>query len=74
MRTWDLFDTLAAGRVIGPPAGEQEHHFKLAENVARVEKGDLVVSDYYDPKKAMGVLRKVCGLQNELLVTASGKR
>jgi len=72
--SWDLFDTLVAGRNPKVAAGNQEGHFPIAENIAMVRPEDIVVSDYYDPAKAERLLREVAGLPNRLFVTEGGKR
>jgi hypothetical protein len=45
VNSWDLFDTLAAGRNPEAPAGDQREHLPIAENVAKVEPDDIVISD-----------------------------
>lgn len=73
MKSFDLFDTLVAGRDPSIPAGNQNEYFAIAENVAKVQSDSIVVSDYYDPSKAQLLLRKICGLENSLTVTEDGK-
>jgi hypothetical protein len=74
MRSFDLFGTLIAGAATNIPDGDQEHHFPIAENIAKVQPGDIVVSDYYDEAKALRLLRDVAGLTNRLIVSEDGKR
>jgi hypothetical protein len=73
VRSFDLFGTLCAGRNPAVRDGDQESHLPIAENVARVRRGDLVISDYYDAEKAQRILKEVCGLDNDLIVTHDGK-
>ena len=74
MKTFDLFNTLATSR-FGLDAGEVpiECHIPIAENIAKVRPGDLVVSDYYDTGKAQRILREICQLGNVLICTENGK-
>src|SRR5271155_452427 len=73
MDSWDLFDTLVAGRDIATPCGDQPegNHFPILENVLKVMQGDVVASDYYDSAKARRILLGVAKLNNRLYV---GKR
>jgi len=73
MNSFDLFGTLIAGAACDTPDGDQEHHFTIAENIAKVQPGDIVISDYYDQAKALRLLRDVAGLSNKLIVTEDGK-
>lgn len=73
MNSFDLWGTLVAGFEPSVRDGDQAFHFPVAENLARVRGGDLVLSDFYDTAKAQRVLRDVCGLNNELMVTVDGK-
>src|ERR1700719_802398 len=74
MRSFDLFNTLTASRT-GLNAGEvgMEDHIPIVENVVRVRRGDIVISDYHTRAKAELILRSVCGLSNRLIVTDDGK-
>jgi hypothetical protein len=74
MRSFDLFETLCAAR---NKAGEDEieDHFGIAENCAKVQPGDIVVSEYEDYRrdKARKILDNV-GLQDtKLITTEDGK-
>jgi hypothetical protein len=40
----------------------------LRKTSPRVERDDIVISDYYDPAKAERVMRQVCRLDNRLIV------
>lgn len=75
MRSWDLFDTLVTSRKPGTPAGNEpdDRLIPIAENIAKVQPGDLVISDFDDQSKALRVLRSICGLPNKLTVTPAGK-
>jgi hypothetical protein len=73
MNSWDLFDTLVAAPDPTRPAGDQDEHFAIQENIAKVRPEDVIVSDYYNPQKAEKILRNVCGLSNRLYVTEDGK-
>jgi hypothetical protein len=73
MNSFDLFGTLIAGAACDTPDGDQEHHLTIAENIAKVQPGDIVISDYYDQAKALRLLRDVAGLSNKLIVTEDGK-
>jgi|SRR5580692_598939 hypothetical protein len=70
MHSWDLFDTLVAGRDICTPCGDQPEgsHFPILENVLKVMPGDVVASDYCDSAKANRILLKVARLNNRLYV------
>ena len=71
--SWDLFDTLVAAPDPTRPAGDQDRHFPIAENIAKVQPDDIIVSDYYDREKAERIVREVCGLSNQLYVSEDGK-
>lgn len=73
MKSFDLFGTLIAGRDTRKRDGDQDGHFPIAETVARVERHDLVISDYYDAARAQRLLKEVAGLDNALLVSPDGK-
>ena len=73
MRSFDLFATLCAGRNPSIRDGDQDGHFPIRENIAKVTSQDLVISDYYDTDKADRILNDVCGLRNTLLVSPDGK-
>jgi len=73
MNSYDLFDTLTAAPDPAIPAGDQDRHFPIAENIAKVRPQDVVVSDFYDTPKATRILRDVCGLNNKLICTENGK-
>jgi hypothetical protein len=74
MHSFDLFNTLVTSRR-NLNAGEVpvDHHFAIAENIARVQPDDIVVSDYHDAAKAQRILTEVCGLSNRLICTEDGK-
>jgi hypothetical protein len=74
MKSYDLFSTLVVSRT-GYNAGEVEigEHIPVAENISKVQPEDIVISDYYDPRKAETILRSVCGLDNPIIVTEDGK-
>src|ERR1051326_3923896 len=73
MKSFDLFDTLVAAPDPARPAGDQDRHFPIAENIAKVQPDDIIVSDYYDHAKAERIIREVCRLQNKFFVTEKGK-
>lgn len=73
MNSFDLFDTLVAGRDIRIAAGNQPGQFPIAENIAKVQAGDLIVSDYEHPELAAAVLQRICKLRNNLVVSPDGK-
>jgi hypothetical protein len=70
MNSFDLFDTLVAGRDINTPCGDQPegNHFVIAETLSKVQPDDLIISDYYDPEKAQRIVTNVLGLKNKLIV------
>jgi len=70
MNSWDLFDTLVAGRDIMKPSGDlpEGYHFPIVENVQAVKRDDIIISDYYDHQKAHRILKTVTGLPNKLFV------
>jgi hypothetical protein len=70
--SFDMFDTLIAGRNIKIAAGNQLGQFPIAENVAKVKPGDIIVSDYEHPEKVEAHLRAL-GLNNKAVVTPCGK-
>jgi hypothetical protein len=74
MRTFDLFNTLTTSRY-NTNAGEVpvEQHIPIAENIAKVQPGDIIVSDYHTPEKAQRILTEVCHLSNQLICTEDGK-
>src|SRR5579871_2596618 len=72
-QSFDLFDTLIAGRDIRIAAGNQPGQYPIAENVQKVLKDDIIVSDYDDQARAQKVVREICKLPNCVLVTPSGK-
>jgi hypothetical protein len=74
MKTFDLFHTLVASRH-DMKAGEVdvESHIPIAENIAKVNPEDVIVSDYHTADKAERILRQVCKLPNTLLCTEDGK-
>jgi len=71
MKSFDLFNTLVASEA--QPCGDQNRHFPIAENIAKVKPGDIIISDFYDEAKARHILTDVCGLSNQLVVTEAGK-
>lgn len=75
MRTFDLFNTLATSHTgVGTGEVPVEQHIPIAENIEKVEPEDVIVSDYHSPEKAAKILRRICGLTNNLLiVTEDGK-
>jgi hypothetical protein len=73
MKSFDLFGTLVVGRNPAIRDGDQDSHFPIAENVAKVRRGDLIISDFYHPEKAQRLLKEVAGLDNDLIVTEDGK-
>src|SRR5258707_927221 len=74
MRTYDLFNTLATSRTgVGTGEVAVEEHILIAENLAKVQPEDVIVSDYHTPAKAERILREVCRLSNKLIVTEDGK-
>lgn len=75
MHSYDLFRTLVHSRDGRPGEDEIENHYPIKENVSKVLPGDLIVSDYevHRTNKAVAIVRNVCGLQNEVIVTDGGK-
>jgi hypothetical protein len=73
IHSWDLFRTLAHAR--NGDAGEApiEEHFPILENCLKVQPDDIIVSEYYDLEKATRIVREVCGLHNQVIVTERGK-
>ncbi len=89
MKSWDVFDTLIARRILdghavpglAREAGISELDFErticfpIAENLGQVRPGDLLVSDMHLPDEEIAALvREVTGLQNRVIVTPDGKR
>lgn len=70
INSWDLFDTLVAGRDISTPCGDlpEGNHFPILENVLKVMCDDVIVSDYYDSPKAHRILSNIAKLTNKLHV------
>ena len=73
MNSWDLFRTLCQARNGNAGEAPIEEHYPIAENVANVQQGDIIVSEYYDPEKATRIVREVCGLDNQVFITKNGK-
>jgi hypothetical protein len=74
MNSWDLFRTLCHARDGNAGEAPIHEHYPIAENIAKVQPGDIVVSEYYDRVKAEVILRDICGLKfNTLVVTEKGK-
>lgn len=75
MNSHDLFRTLVHNRTGNPGEGPWEQHYPIAENVARVKPGDLIISDYetHRADKARKIVEDVCGLHNQVIVTDDGK-
>lgn len=82
LKSWDLFDTLVAGRDTRIAAGNQPGVYPIAENVQAVQPDDLIISDYEDRQPAHGnrtgfdVANErllMCGLRNRLFVSGGGK-
>ena len=73
MDSWDLFRTLCHARNGNAGEAPIEEHYPIAENVVKVRPDDIIVSEYYDPEKATRIVREVCGLANQVVVTDSGK-
>src|SRR5665213_2034460 len=75
MNSFDLFNTLVCTRGASERAGDVpvEDLIPIAENVAKVKPDDLIISDFYNPEKALYILRNICNLQNELVCTEDGK-
>lgn len=71
-KSFDLYDTLVCGRNTKVAAGNQKTQFPVAENIAKLEPGDLIVSDYEHPERAKKLLKSL-GITNELFVTGDGK-
>lgn len=70
--SWDLFDTLVAGRDVKVAAGNQTTQFPIIENVLKVQPDDIIVSDHEYFDKALARVREL-GLQNDVIVTPNGK-
>jgi hypothetical protein len=71
--SWDLFRTLCHARNGNAGEAPIAEHYPIAENVAKVQPDDIIVSEYYDPEKATRIVREVCGLGNQVIVTEKGK-
>ena len=75
MKSFDLFRTLTFARNGQPGEDTVESHYPIAENVAKVQSGDIVVSEYEDYRrdKARAILSNI-GLPNtQLITTEDGK-
>jgi hypothetical protein len=75
MNSFDLWDTLVASRDIRIAAGNQAdgQSFPIAENLAKVQPDDLIVSDYEHAHRAVVIVRDVAGLDNMVTCTPDGK-
>ena len=75
MNSFDLFRTLVHARNGKPGEDSVENHYPIAENVAKVQPGDLIVSDYepHRADKAIEIVKRICGLDNRVIVTMDGK-
>jgi hypothetical protein len=73
MRSWDCWDTLIARRSVTDIHDERDNVFPIAENVKRVEPGDILVSDYYDEPLLRSIVPAITGLCNRLIVSEDGK-
>lgn len=73
MNSWDLFRTLCHARNSNAGEAPIHEHYPIAENIAKVQPDDIVVSEYYDPEKATRIVRDICGLGNQVIVTENGK-
>jgi hypothetical protein len=73
VNSWDLFRTLCHARHGNAGEAPVEEHYPVAENVAKVQPGDIVVSEYHTPEKAARIVREACGLGNQVIVTERGK-
>jgi hypothetical protein len=73
LNSWDLFRTLCHARNGNAGEAPIHEHYPIAENVAKVQPDDIIVSEYYDPEKATRIVREVCGLGNQVIVTERGK-
>lgn len=74
MESWDLFDTLVAGRHLEHTGDFVGELYPIAEAIARVKPDDIIISDYYTHEAAEAVLRNVTRLPNKLIVTPDSKR
>ncbi len=72
MNSFDLFDTLVACRNADRAGEHLDELFPIAETVAQVKTGDIIVSDYYNVPDAARAY-SLTGLANELVVTDGGK-
>jgi hypothetical protein len=73
VNSFDLFDTLCAAPDPAIGAGEQGRHFPIAENLAKVQPGDQIISDYHTPGKAEKIVRETLRLGNPLHVSEDDK-
>lgn len=73
MKSWDCWDTLIARRSIRDVGNEANNVFPIAENVAKVQPGDILISDYYDERLLKRLIPEVTGLHNRIIVTEDGK-
>ena len=83
MNSFDFFDTLVARRHIfpftdesDPQLGHEEQELiPIMANVQLVRPEDIIVSDFYAPQEWMQAqLRRVTGLDNEVIVSRDGKQ
>ena len=73
MHSWDLFRTLTHARDSRAGEAPVEDHYPIAENIAKVQTGDIVVSEYHTSSKAREILDRVGLPDTKLIVTETGK-
>jgi hypothetical protein len=73
VKSFDAWDTLIARRSVADQHNETGNVFPIAENVAKVEPGDIITSDYYDEDLLKQLIPAVTGLTNRVIVTEDGK-
>jgi hypothetical protein len=73
VNSWDLFKTLCHARNGNAGEAPIEEHYRITENVAKVQPDDIIVTEYHTPDKAAKIVREVCCLGNQVIVTEDGK-
>lgn len=83
MNSFDFFDTLVARRSIFPFTDESDPQLEreetelipIRDNIRFVRPGDIIVSDFYASREWMQAqLKRVTGLENEIIVSRDGKQ
>lgn len=73
--SFDLFNTLVCTKNSDERAGDfpVEDLVPIKENIEQIQLQDCIISDYYDKDKAEYIVRNICKLPNQLIVSENGK-